>query len=502
MTEALFNHLWQSTLFALAAALLALACRRNSASLRFNIWLAASVKFLIPFSLCVLVGKQLRWETTSLFHSTPGLFVVMNELTQPGAVVTGGFTTPPTLALADAAPHWHWGIWTCIAVIWAVGFVVLLVRWGLQWAKLSILAETATPLDIEAPLAVRESTTVLEPGVFGIVSPVLLLPSGIAGHLAPEQLETVLAHELCHWQRKDNLTSAIHMLVEALFWFYPPVWWLGNRMIVERERACDEAVIQSGGDRQVYAEGILKVCRLYVEPPILCMSGVSGGTLRERIEDIMTNQVLMKLHFAKKCLLIGTGLVAIAGPVAVGLASGARGVAQAASAGQVAAGIAAGAAQPSVGAEGMRHYKSSEWNFELDIPSRWNSFPPVLTNSPDEVVRFISREQGVTNALIVFRSAYDPQLDPRAWADAIQQILAKGGFSSFVTGESTIGSRRVVTLDFEKMLNGKPWHCRQYFVVDGTLVYTLGFGTGAQPDMAFALFDRIAKTFVPNGAAS
>jgi hypothetical protein len=342
----------------------------------------------------------------------------------------------------------------------------------------------------------------LEPGVFGILSPVLLLPSGIAGHLAPEQLETVLAHELCHWQRKDNLTSAIHMLVEALFWFYPPVWWLGNRMIVERERACDEAVIQSGGDRQVYAEGILKVCRLYVEPPILCMSGVSGGTLRERIEDIMTKQVLIKLHVAKQFLLIGTGLVAIAGPVAVGLASGAGGFAQAASAGQVAAGIAAGAAQPSVGAEGMKHYKSSEWNFELDVPSRWNSFPAVLSNSPDEVVRFISREQGVTNSLIVFRSAYDPAAGPKAFSAQVQQVLAKKGFSNFVTGEATMGSSQVVTLDFERMMNGKPWHCRYYYVVDGTLLYTLGFGTGAQPDTVLRLFDRIAKTFVPNGAAS
>ena len=71
MTEALFNHLWQSTLFALAAALLALAFRRNSASLRFNIWLAASVKFLVPFSLVVLVGKQLRWETTCLLYTSP-----------------------------------------------------------------------------------------------------------------------------------------------------------------------------------------------------------------------------------------------------------------------------------------------------------------------------------------------------------------------------------------------------------------------------------------------
>jgi bla regulator protein blaR1 len=53
MTEALINHLWQSTLFASAAAMLTLAFRNNGASIRFLIWLAASVKFLIPFPLAV-----------------------------------------------------------------------------------------------------------------------------------------------------------------------------------------------------------------------------------------------------------------------------------------------------------------------------------------------------------------------------------------------------------------------------------------------------------------
>jgi hypothetical protein len=62
MTEALIDHLWQSTLFGLAAALLPLAFRNNGANIRFRIWLAASVTFLIPFPLCAYAGKHLRWE--------------------------------------------------------------------------------------------------------------------------------------------------------------------------------------------------------------------------------------------------------------------------------------------------------------------------------------------------------------------------------------------------------------------------------------------------------
>ncbi|MBZ5612139.1 MAG: hypothetical protein LAP38_28100 [Acidobacteriia bacterium] len=41
----------------------------------------------------------------------------------------------------------------------------------------------------------------LEPGVFGILRPVLLLPDGITERLSPAQLRAILAHELCHVRR-------------------------------------------------------------------------------------------------------------------------------------------------------------------------------------------------------------------------------------------------------------------------------------------------------------
>jgi hypothetical protein len=135
----------------------------------------------------------------------------------------------------------------------------------------------------------------------------------------------------------------------------------------------------------------------------------------------------------------------------------------------------------------MKHYKSSgEWHFELDIPKRWNSFPPVPTNSPNEVIRFASHEDG-NHLLIVFRNPYDP----------VQEHLAKDGFSNFVTGETTIGSRRVMTLDFDKWMadKGGTWSCRHYYVADGTVRYTLGFGANRR-DAMFDLFDRMAKSFV------
>jgi hypothetical protein len=152
----------------------------------------------------------------------------------------------------------------------------------------------------------------------------------------------------------------------------------------------------------------------------------------------------------------------------------------------------------------MKHYRSTEWTFGLDIPSRWNSFPAVPTNSPYEVIRFASHEDG-NHLLIVFRRPYDPKRGDEAYLGELTGGLAKAGFSNFVPGETDIASRRVTTLDFDKPFDksndGETWSCRHYFIVNGTLVYTLGFGTNRR-DAMFDLYDRIANSFVVDDSRS
>jgi uncharacterized protein (TIGR03435 family) len=163
------------------------------------------------------------------------------------------------------------------------------------------------------------SRTSVEPGIFGITQPVLIWPTGISERLEDAHLDAILAHELWHVRRRDNLAAALHMLVEAIFWFHPLVWWLGARLIDERERACDEAVLESGSDRQIYAESILKICEFCIESPLACVSGVTGADLKKRMVHIMTKNVPRKLDFARKLLLSAAGLLAVATPVVFGL---------------------------------------------------------------------------------------------------------------------------------------------------------------------------------------
>jgi DNA-binding transcriptional MerR regulator len=141
----------------------------------------------------------------------------------------------------------------------------------------------------------------------------------------------------------------------------------------------------------------------------------------------------------------------------------------------------------------MKHYESSQWHFALDIPERWNSFPPVSSNSPAEVIRFQSHECG-NHILIIFRHPCDPMQPMRSRSEQVRQQLAGKGFGNFVSGATTLGTRSALTLDFDRPQGDGTWSCRHCFVTQGTLAYTLGFGTTDKAGM-FKLFDRIAGTF-------
>jgi hypothetical protein len=141
----------------------------------------------------------------------------------------------------------------------------------------------------------------------------------------------------------------------------------------------------------------------------------------------------------------------------------------------------------------MKRYKSAEWNFALDIPRRWHAFPPVSSNSPAEVIRFASKEEG-NHLVIIFRWARDPKKPLREGCDQAQQILAGKGFGDFSTIETTIGTRAALMLEFDRPQDGGTWSCREYFVAEGTLHYALGFGTNNKDGM-FELYDRMARSF-------
>jgi bla regulator protein BlaR1 len=308
----LANHLWQSSLFAGIAGLLTLLLRNNTARLRHWVWLAASWKFLVPFSVLISLGGQMHWRTAPQTMQS-SLSVLIDGVSQPFTVPTA--SPAPMPAAQPAASPVPAVLWT----VWASGFLGISCSWWVRWRRIRAAIRAGSPVYLGMPITAVSCPTLLEPGVFGVFRPVMLLPEGILSRLTAAQLKGVIAHELCHVSRRDNLIAAIHMFVETVFWFHPLVWWIGKRMVEERERACDEEVLRAGSEPRVYAEGILNVCKLYVESPLICVSGVAGSNLRKRIVAIMSNHVGARVSPAKKVAIAVAGMLAVAVPVAVGI---------------------------------------------------------------------------------------------------------------------------------------------------------------------------------------
>lgn len=304
----LANHLWQSTLFTLAVALLSRGLRKNRAHVRYGLWLSASYKFLVPFSFLTSLGSHLRFRPVV---TTVAARVIPLRITQ--------FVQPVPSGIVFHAPKPNGTDWMiALFAIWVCGFgTVAFIRFR-DWRLIQTLMRSSLPANIKAPLEIRFSPDLIEPGVVGFLRPVLVLPVGISERLTIAQLEAVLAHEVCHFQRRDNLSASIHMIVEAIFWFHPLVWWIGGRLLEERERACDESVLTLGNEPSIYAQAILNVCKLLVDSPVLCVSGVTGSDLKRRLEAILSNRIGQRLSRPRKALLASIGIAALVIPITAG----------------------------------------------------------------------------------------------------------------------------------------------------------------------------------------
>jgi bla regulator protein BlaR1 len=316
MTALVFNHLWQSTLFAGVIAILTLALRHNRAGLRYGLWLAASVKFLVPFAMLVAAGGLLQWQ-----HAPAPIrsVVASSGVRDFNAPFDGMWLDPTTIVTAAAQPKW---IAPILFAVWACGFTAIVLRRVQQWRAICTSVRASSPFAAATPVAagieIRTAPTVLEPGVVGFRRPVILLPQGIDSYLTADQLGAVLAHEVCHVRRRDNLTAAMHMLVEAVFWFYPLVWWIGARLVATREQACDEHVVAETAEPIAYAEGIVSVCRRYLETPHLTVAGVGGADVKARIDAILANRIGRRLTLAKRLVLAAVAVLSLTVPIVTG----------------------------------------------------------------------------------------------------------------------------------------------------------------------------------------
>ncbi len=313
------EHLLESTAFLLCVWGFASLLSRHAAAVRYRLWLAASLKFMVPLAPLVALGRRFAWRTAPIVHDA---WTGASNIQMPAAAGHG--LTAAAAHLPDASASFA----ALLLAVWAAGSLLLLARWCASVRRVRTMIRQAARADaatLGVPRRVRALATprACEPAIVGVWRPALVLPADIASRLTRAQLDSVIAHEMCHLGRRDNLAAAAHMVVEVLFWFHPGVWLVERRLVDERERACDEAVVGAGAAPETYAEAILQVCRHYISAPTIAHAAVTGAGLRERIERIVRNPPAVRLEgWRRVALLAGAALVVMV-PMAAGAATGA-----------------------------------------------------------------------------------------------------------------------------------------------------------------------------------
>ena len=171
-------------------------------------------------------------------------------------------------------------------------------------------------LRLSGNVALGVSDCIATPILVGIVRPLILLPASTLAGLSTAQLEMILLHELAHVRRWDNLVNLLQRMVEAVLFFHPAIWWLSNRVRLEREHCCDAIVLVHIGGPQEYAEILVQLALAPLR--LQCVLGTSmAQQLIPRIRHILKQedermQVSRSLVAMALSLLVSLAVVAVA----------------------------------------------------------------------------------------------------------------------------------------------------------------------------------------------
>jgi beta-lactamase regulating signal transducer with metallopeptidase domain len=121
----------------------------------------------------------------------------------------------------------------------------------------SVLRATLTDAQSRRRVTLCVSEAVRVPAAFGYFRPVVVFPKWALSEFAPAELNAILVHELAHLRRYDDWTNLAQKVAKALFFFHPAVWFIESRLTLEREMACDDAVLAANFSARAYAESLV-----------------------------------------------------------------------------------------------------------------------------------------------------------------------------------------------------------------------------------------------------
>ncbi len=255
----------EGTLIALFAGLVARLARRQNSSTRFAIWFSA----LLAIALLPLLSAV--WSARAAASAT-------------GIASHPAITLPSSLAL-----------YLCAA--WLLIAAGALARVGVGMLHLRALRQSCVSVDPDSldvavratlsreqaarPVDLCVSDEVHVPTAIGFTDPAVVIPSWLMKELSPEELNQVVLHELAHLRRWDDWTNLAQKIVKAVFFFHPAVWWIERQVALEREMACDDAVLAETASPRAYAQCLARLAEVSFVRRASALAQAAVGRIRQ-----------------------------------------------------------------------------------------------------------------------------------------------------------------------------------------------------------------------------
>jgi len=227
-------------LVVLAWAMLRVLPKQNSRT-RFAVWFLAlvavtSLPFLARFGAERTVG--------------PGIASWRSAIELPGHWATGLFAAWFVIA-AIAMARVAVGLWRLLALRRNCTVVDL----GQLDSSLRLTVDELRQKTFlfHRPVTIATSEQIRVPAALGLWKAMIVLPAWTLREVAPSDLSIVLRHEFAHLRRWDDWTNLVQKIARAVFFFHPAIWWIEKRLSVEREMACDDAVVAEIANPNEYA---------------------------------------------------------------------------------------------------------------------------------------------------------------------------------------------------------------------------------------------------------
>ena len=295
----LLHFVWQGGLVALLLAIALRVLRRHAAPVRYAVACGALLLLLaLP-----IITLGLLWPTSS---EGIGFVATPERVAAPGmeALLEAGAAAP-----SEGSASWRQAVYATLGtalpwlvLIWIMGVLALSMRYLAGWTYTLHLRRRGTrevgqrwqeqrtrlaqQLGVTRPVRLVASALVHVPMVAGWLRPIILMPVSVFTGLTPRQVEMVIAHELAHIRRHDYLVNLMQAMCETLLFYHPAVWWVSQRIRVEREHCCDDLVVAVCSDAFTYAEALTKMEQVRQTTPRLALAA-TGGSLMDRVRRLL-----------------------------------------------------------------------------------------------------------------------------------------------------------------------------------------------------------------------